>query len=133
MIITSQCKLSSSHRIPRSQGEGSTLSRLRLCARLERGWALRGTAEKKYSLGTFSSGRRLHTIPYHTIPLVFLKIEFPKLNLKIEFHDPPNGSWKVLGCNTGIAARSVALYFPVSTPLEISILWVFFKDFPFST
>ena len=23
--------------------------------------------EKKYSLGTFSSGRRLHTIPYHTI------------------------------------------------------------------
>ena len=24
--------------------------------------------EKKYSLGTFSSGRRLHTIPYHTIP-----------------------------------------------------------------
>ena len=22
--------------------------------------------EKKYSLGTFSSGRRLHTIPYHT-------------------------------------------------------------------
>ena len=26
--------------------------------------------EKKYSLGTFSSGRRLHTIPYHTIPYV---------------------------------------------------------------
>ena len=24
--------------------------------------------EKKYSLGTFSSGRRLHTIPYHTMP-----------------------------------------------------------------
>ena len=23
--------------------------------------------EKKYSLGTFSSGRRLHTIPYHTM------------------------------------------------------------------
>ena len=27
--------------------------------------------EKKYSLGTFSSGRRLHTIPYHT--MVFRK------------------------------------------------------------
>ena len=30
-----------------SQGEGSTLSRLRLCARLERGWDLRGTAGAK--------------------------------------------------------------------------------------
>ena len=30
------------------------------------------------------------------------KIEFSKLNLKIEFHEPPNGSWKVLGCNTGV-------------------------------
>ena len=29
------------------------------------------------------------------------KIEFTKLNLKIEFHEPLNGSWKVLGCNTG--------------------------------
>ena len=28
------------------------------------------------------------------------KIEFTKLNLKIEFHEPLNGSWKVLGCNT---------------------------------
>ena len=25
--------------------------------------------KEKYSLGTFSSGRRLHTIPYHTISL----------------------------------------------------------------
>ena len=48
--------------VPDPKGMGSTLSRLRLCARLERGWALRGTAG---SLGTFSSGRRLHTIPYH--------------------------------------------------------------------
>ena len=30
-----------------SQGEGSTLSRLFLSARLERGWALRGTAGAK--------------------------------------------------------------------------------------
>ena len=29
------------------------------------------------------------------------KIEFSKLNLKIEFHEQLNGSWKVLGCNTG--------------------------------
>ena len=28
------------------------------------------------------------------------KIEFSKLNLKIEFPEPLNGSWKVLGCNT---------------------------------
>ena len=28
------------------------------------------------------------------------KIEFSKLNLKIEFNEPLNGSWKVLGCNT---------------------------------
>ena len=27
--------------------------------------------EKKYSLGTFSSGSRLHTIPYHTIARVY--------------------------------------------------------------
>ena len=31
-------------------------------------WALRGTAsaKEKYSLGTSSSGRCLHTIPHHT-------------------------------------------------------------------
>ena len=34
------------------------------------------------------------------------KIEFSKLNLKIEFHEPLNGSWKVLGCNTGHDAMS---------------------------
>ena len=27
--------------------------------------------EKKYSLGTFSSGRRLHTIPYHPSCLIY--------------------------------------------------------------
>ena len=47
-----------------------TLSRLRLCARHERGWALRGPAVakyKKYRLGTFSTGRHLYTILYHIV------------------------------------------------------------------
>ena len=35
------------------------------------------------------------------------KIEFSKLNLKIEFHEPLNGSWKVLGCNTANLSESV--------------------------
>ena len=34
------------------------------------------------------------------------KIEFSKLNLKIEFHEPLNGLWKVLGCNTEYPIRS---------------------------
>ena len=34
--------------------------------------------EKKYSLGTFSSGRRLHTIPYHTSCLS-TKLTLPRL------------------------------------------------------
>ena len=36
------------------------------------------------------------------------KIEFSKLNLKIEFHNPLNRSWKVLGCNTdAVAYRNI--------------------------
>ena len=35
------------------------------------------------------------------------KIEFSKLNLKIEFHEPPNGSWKVLGCNTDLGTSHI--------------------------
>ena len=30
------------------------------------------------------------------------KIEFSKLDLKIEFHKPLNGLWKVLGCNAAM-------------------------------
>ena len=51
-----------------SQGEGSTLSRLRLCARLERGWALRGTAGAKRK-EVYPRYLQLGEAPaYHAIP-----------------------------------------------------------------
>ena len=35
----------------------------------------------------------------HAFSIFIEKIEFTKLNLKIEDHEPLNGSWKVLGCS----------------------------------
>ena len=51
-----------------SQGEGSTLSRLRLCARLERGWATRGTAGAKRKEVQPRHLRLGETPAYYTIP-----------------------------------------------------------------
>ena len=39
------------------------------------------------------------------------KIEFSKLNLKIKFHEPLKGSWKVIGCNTARSILSVLVCF----------------------
>ena len=57
-----------------SQGEGSTLSRLRRCARLERGRALRGTAGAKRK-EVWPRHLHLGEVPaYHTIPSISLRI-----------------------------------------------------------
>ena len=56
--------------------------------------------EKKYSLGTFSSGRRLHTIPYHTIYCMRIKTNCAISGPDIGF--PKDYPWISRGLNIQI-------------------------------